>query len=308
ADQIELHDIRIGDEVYVEKGGEIIPKITGVNLEARPEDVRPFVFIDNCPECETALVRREGEAAHYCPNEYGCPPQIKGKIEHFISRRAMDIGAAEATIDLMFREEMIRDAGDLYSLDKEQVESLERFAEKSASNLINSIRESRKIPFERVLYALGIRYVGETVAKKLARQFHSLERIRNASFEELMEADEVGEKIAESLIRFFENPESHRLLDKLFDAGLQFQEEKNEPVSGNKLEGLTIVISGSFEKHSRDQLKEMIEANGGKNAGSISARTSYLLGGEGIGPSKMQKVQELGIPIISEEDFLKMLE
>jgi DNA ligase (NAD+) len=308
ADQIELLDVRLNDMVYVEKGGEIIPKITGVNLESRTGNSQAFSFIESCPECGTELVRREGEAAHYCPNEYGCPPQIKGKIEHFISRRAMDIGAAEATIDQLYREGLIHDAGDLYSLSFEDVEKLERFAEKSARNLVRSIRDSLNVPFDRVLYALGIRFVGETVARKLARQFGSLDRLRSASFEELLAAEEVGEKIAESIISYFQDPRVRELIGKLEDAGLKFELEGGEKPSGNKLEGLTIVISGSFEKHSRDELKKMIETNGGKNSGSISAKTSYLLGGEGIGPSKMKKVEELGIPVISEEDFLQMLE
>ena len=307
ADQIKALDIRIGDEVYVEKGGEIIPKITGVNLQAREPGSLVFRFIGNCPECGSDLVRHEGEAAHYCPNEYACPPQIKGKMEHFISRRAMDIGAAEATIDLLFREGLVGDAGDLYSLTQEQVEGLERFAEKSASNLISSIRDSLEVPFERVLYALGIRFVGETVARRLAKQFPSLKRLREASYDELVAAEEVGEKIAASIIQYFEDPNSRRLLEKLEAAGIRFQSGENAAPSGNKLDGLTFVISGTFGKYSRDELKRMIEANGGKNAASISSKTSYLLGGEGIGPSKMQKVQELGIPVITEDDFLRML-
>jgi len=307
ADQVELLDIRINDEVYVEKGGEIIPKITGVNLDARHAGSQVFRFINNCPECGTALIRREGEVAHYCPNEYGCPPQIKGKIEHFISRRAMDIGAAEATIDQLFREGMILDAGDLYSLSLEEVEGLERFAKKSASNLINSIKDSRKVPFDRVLYALGIRYVGVTVARKLARQFTSLEKLRAASFDELIAAEEVGEKIAESIIQYFKDPNSQQLLEKLVNAGLRFNIEETGGPSGTRLAGLTFVISGTFQKHSRDELKEMIDANGGKNASSVSSRTDYLLGGEGVGPTKMQKVETLNIPIISEEEFLEML-
>jgi DNA ligase (NAD+) len=306
-DQIGLLDVRIGDEVYVEKGGEIIPKITGVNMEARPADSKVFRFLETCPECGTALVRREGEAAHYCPNETGCPPQIKGRIEHFISRKAMDIGAAEATIDLLFREGLIRDAGDLYSLTREQVESLERFAEKSASNLINSIRESLKVPYARVLYALGIRYVGETVARRLAEQFSSINELRSASYEELVEAEEVGEKIAESILRYFADPNNVRLLEKLENAGLQFHSEKAAASAGNKLVGLTFVISGTFSRHTREELKEMIEANGGRNAASVSSRTSYLLGGEGTGPAKMKKAEELGIPVVSEEEFLEML-
>ena len=307
ADQIKALDIRIGDEVYVEKGGEIIPKITGVNLQAREPGSLVFRFIGNCPECGSDLVRHEGEAAHYCPNEYACPPQIKGKMEHFISRRAMDIGAAEATIDLLFREGLVGDAGDLYSLTQEQVEGLERFAEKSASNLISSIRDSLEVPFERVLYALGIRFVGETVARRLAKQFPSMKRLREASYDELVAAEEVGEKIAASIIQYFEDPNSRRLLEKLEAAGIRFQSGENAAPSGNKLDGLTFVISGTFGKYSRDELKRMIEANGGKNAASISSKTSYLLGGEGIGPSKMQKVQELGIPVITEDDFLRML-
>ncbi len=307
ADQIRLLDIRLGDEVYVEKGGEIIPKIVGINLASRAADSKHFVFIENCPECGTQLTRKEGEAAHYCPNEYGCPPQIRGRIEHFISRRAMDIGAAEATIEQLFNVGLIQDAGDLYSLQKEDLMRLERFAEKSASNLIESIGRSRNVPFERVLYALGIRYVGETVAKKLARHFTSIDRLRNAGFEALVDADEVGERIAESVLQFFQDPKSQALLDKLESAGLQFSMGRDVQETGNKLEGLTFVISGSFGKHSRDELKQLIEANGGRNAGSISSRTDYLLGGEGIGPGKLKKVETLNIPIINEDEFLAMI-
>ncbi len=306
-DQIKLLDIRLGDRVYVEKGGDIIPKITGINLASRDGDSAAFVFIDSCPECGTRLVRTEGEAAHYCPNEYGCPPQIRGRIEHFISRRAMDIGTAEATIEQLFNVGLIQDAGDLYSLRKEDLLRLERFAEKSASNLITSIGGSGDVPFERVLFALGIRYVGETVAKKLARHFTSMDRLRSADFEALVAADEVGERIAESIIQFFNDPKSRNLMDKLESAGLQFSMDPEQAKTGNKLEGLTFVISGSFEKHSRDELKQLIEANGGKNAGSISSSTNYLLGGEGIGPSKLKKVETLDIPIISEDELLVMI-
>ncbi len=308
ADQIELLDIRIDDLVYVEKGGEIIPKITGVNREERSPGSQVFRFIDKCPECGTKLLRREGEAIHYCPNEYGCPPQIKGKIEHFISRRAMDIGAAEATIDLLFREKLIRDAGDLYSLSREQVEGLERFAEKSASNLIKSIKDSLNVPYERVLYALGIRFVGETVARRLARQFPSLDSLEAASFDELLAAEEVGDKIAESILQYFKNPFNRELLRKLRAAGVRFHMDAPAESSGNRLEGLVFVISGSFRMHSRDELKQMIEENGGKCAASVSSRTNYLLGGEGIGPLKLEKVRDLGIPVIGEEEFLKLLE
>jgi DNA ligase (NAD+) len=306
-DQIKLLDIRLGDEVYVEKGGEIIPKIIGINLASREGDSEAFVFLDNCPECSTQLIRKEGEAAHYCPNEYGCPPQIRGRIEHFISRRAMDIGTAEATIEQLFNVGLLQDAGDLYSLRKEDLLALERFAEKSASNLISSIDQSRNVPFERVLFALGIRYVGETVAKKLARHFTSMDKLRNADYEALVEADEVGERIAESILQFFKDVKSQLLLDKLVSAGLQFSMGTEQARTGSKLEGLTFVISGSFEKHSRDELKQLIEANGGKNAGSISSRTNYLLGGEGIGPSKLEKVKNLDIPILSEDEFLAMI-
>jgi len=307
ADQIRLLDIRLGDEVYVEKGGEIIPKIVGINLASRDRESAPFVFIDSCPECGSQLVRKEGEAAHYCPNEYGCPPQIRGRIEHFISRRAMDIGAAEATIEQLFNVGLIKDAGDLYSLRKEDLVGLERFAEKSASNLVDSIARSRNVPFERVMFALGIRYVGETVAKKLARHFTSMDRLRSANFDALVAADEVGERIAESILQFFNDPKNRHLMDKLELAGLQFSMDTEQVKTGNKLEGLTFVISGSFEKHSRDELKQLIESNGGKNAGSISTRTDYLLGGEGIGPSKLKKVETLDIPIISEDEFLAMI-
>lgn len=307
ADQIKLLDIRLGDEVYVEKGGEIIPKIVGINPLTRNTDSALFSFITRCPECGTQLIRKTGEAAHYCPNEYGCPPQIKGRIEHFISRRAMDIGAAEATIEQLYNVGLIQDAGDLYSLRKEDLLRLDRFGEKSANNLISSIDRSRHVPFERVLYALGIRYVGETVAKKLARHFHSMDRLRNANYEALVAADEVGERIAESIIQFFNDPNSLHLIEKLASAGLQFSMDTQQAKTGSRLEGLTFVISGSFEKHSRDELKQLIEANGGKNAGSVSSRTDYLLGGQGIGPGKLQKVKTLNIPIISEDEFLAMI-
>ncbi len=307
ADQMGLLGIRPGDFVYVEKGGEIIPKIVGVDISARKEDSPDFVFIDRCPECGTGLVRNEGEAAHYCPNIYGCPPQIKGRIEHFISRGAMDIGAAEATIDLLFREGLIRDAGDLYNLKYERVLDLERFAEKSAENLIRSIKASVNVPFDRVLYALGIRFVGETVARKLARQFKSIDRLAEASFEELVAAEDVGEKIAESILSYFREPSSRSLIGKLKNAGVRLQTEESAAAGSEKLSGLTFVISGTFTHHSRDQLKALIEKNGGRNAAAISGKTDYLLGGTGIGPVKMEKVKKLGIPVISEEEFLKMI-
>lgn len=308
AGQIRLLDIRIGDSVFVEKGGEIIPKIVGVDLTARDGLSRPFEFIENCPECGTALVRREGEAAHYCPNTYGCPPQIRGRIEHFISRRAMDIGAAEATIEQLYNENLIKDAGDLYSLRFKDIVQLERFAEKSARNLVRSIDESRQVPFQRVLFALGIRYVGETVAKKLARQFRSLERIENAGFEELVGAEEVGEKIAESIRDFFNDPASQVLLGKLRKAGVKLETDEAGQEGSESLNGLTIVISGTFERHTRDELKALIQQHGGRNASSVSSKTDYLLGGEGIGPAKLRKVEQLGIPVLSEVEFLQMIE
>jgi DNA ligase (NAD+) len=308
ADQINLLDIRPGDLVYVEKGGEIIPKIVGVDKTARRKEGIPFEFIQSCTECGTPLIREEGEAAHYCPNIYGCPPQIRGRIEHFISRRAMDIGAAEATIEQLFKEGLINDSGDLYSLRYEQVLMLERFAEKSAENLISSIAESINVPFERVLYALGIRHVGETVAKKLARHFNSLDRLAAATNEELEEAEEVGEKITESIQEFFRNPANLSIISKLRNAGVRLEiDEQGEKVS-EKLTGLVFVISGSFQVHSRDELKALIEHHGGKNSSSVSSKTNYLLGGEGIGPGKLKKVEENGIPIITEQEFLAMIE
>jgi DNA ligase (NAD+) len=308
ADQIALLDIRVGDLVTVEKGGEIIPKITGVDKSKRPTDSMPLQFIANCPECGTALVRSEGEAAHYCPNEDGCPPQIKGKMEHFISRRAMDINCAEATIDLLFRQGMVKNISDLYDLKKEQLTVLERFAEKSASNLVQSIEESKNVPFPRVLFALGIRFVGETVAKKLAQHFKSIEAIANASFEELTGAEEIGERIAESILAYFKKPEHQEIIRKLKKAGLQFETQQVEIArKSDILKGLSFVISGVFEKYSRDELKNMIEQHDGINVSAISAKTSYVLAGDKMGPSKLEKARKLNVPIISEEDFLKMI-
>jgi DNA ligase (NAD+) len=308
ADQIELLDIRVGDSVYVEKGGEIIPKIIGVNHDLRPPGTVPFSFPPDCPDCGTPLIRNEGEAAHYCPNEYGCPTQIKGRIEHFISRRAMDIGAAEATIDLFYKNGLIKDAADLYELKADQLVHLERFAEKSAMNLIKSIEDSKKVPFDRVLYALGIRYIGETVAKKLARHFRSLDKISFATLDELLMVDEVGDRIAGSIIEYFKDPVHRDIIERLTKAGLQFSiaDDEMRPASEN-LKGLTFVISGTFTDHSRDELKEMIIMNGGKNAGSVSSATDYLLAGENAGPAKLEKARNLKIPVISEKDFIDMI-
>ena len=307
ADQIKLLDIRIGDRVFVEKGGEIIPKIVGVDHGNREIGSVPFQFITSCPECGTTLVRQEDEAAHYCPNDKGCPPQIKGRIEHFISRKAMDIHAAEATIDLLYRNGLVRDVADLYSLEKVSVQNLDRFGAKSALNLIESIQRSRQVPFPRVLYALGIRYVGETVARKLAEAFLSLDNLMKAGQEELEEVDEIGERIAQSLQNYFRDEQNLQLIEGLKEAGLQFEMEVSGETVSDLLAGKTFVISGVFEQHSREELKSIIEQHGGKNSGSISARTNYILAGENMGPSKYQKAQKLGVPIITEEDFMEML-
>ena len=308
-DQIQLLDIRLNDYVFVEKGGEIIPKIVGVDKGMRNTESREIEFIKNCPECNTELIRIEGEAKHYCPNETGCPPQIKGRIEHFISRKAMNINAAEATVDVLVDKGLIKNSADLYYLTKENILTLERFAEKSATNLIESIEESKKTPFYKVLFALGIRYVGETVAKTLANEFKSLDAIKNASFEDLISVNEIGERIASSIIEFFNNEKNIEIIKKLENAGVQLKmDEQIKNSVNNKLNGQTFVISGTFEKHSRDELKDLIEKYGGKNTGSISAKTNFLLAGENIGPSKLEKVKKLKIPIINEDDFIKMIQ
>lgn len=306
-DQINLLDVRLKDRVYIEKGGEIIPKIVGVDKSARPADSKEVEFASLCPECGAKLIRPEGEAKHYCPNQYNCPPQIKGKIEHFISRRAMDIGAAEATVELLYNEGLIKDYADLYKLTKEDILQLERFAEKSASNLIKSIQDSRVVPFQRVLYALGIRYVGETVAKTLANHFKSIDKLQNASYDKLVSVNEIGERIANSILDFFSKEENLERIEDLKSAGLQMEIVEEDILKKDVLNGKIIVISGTFAKYSRDELKNMIEKHGGKNTGSISGNTDYLLGGEGIGSSKLNKVKSLGIPIISEDEFLEMI-
>lgn len=310
SDIIEGLDLHIGDMVYVEKGGEIIPKITGVDTDARGillgEKVK---FITRCPECGTPLVRFEGEAAHYCPNETACPPQIKGKIEHFISRRAMNIdGLGPETVDMFYRLKLIKDAADLYRLTVDDIKDLDRMGQKSAENIVNGIAASRSVPFERVLFALGIRFVGETVAKKIARSFKSIDEVEQASLETLMSVDEIGEKIAQSIVSYFGNPLNRNLVERLKEAGLQFSRSE-EDLSGytDKLAGQSIVISGVFEHHSRDEYKEMIERNGGKNLGSISSKTSFILAGANMGPAKLEKAQKLGIRIMSENEFLDLL-
>lgn len=310
ADIIEGLDLHIGDMVYVEKGGEIIPKITGVDTDARGMLLGEKVkFITRCPECGTPLVRFEGEAAHYCPNETACPPQIKGKIEHFISRRAMNIdGLGPETVDLFYRLGLIKDTADLYRLTVDDIKDLDRMGQKSAENIVNGIAASRNVPFERVLFALGIRFVGETVAKKIARSFKSIDEVEQASLETLMSVDEIGEKIAQSIVSYFANPLNRSLVERLKEAGLQFSRSE-EDLSGytDKLAGQSIVISGVFEHHSRDEYKEMIERNGGKNVGSISSKTSFILAGANMGPAKLEKAQKLGIRILSENEFLDLL-
>ena len=310
ADQIEKLDLHEGDFVHVEKGGEIIPKITGVDISYRKSDSAPIRYIDRCPECDTPLERKEGEAQHYCPNETSCPPQIKGRIQHFISRKAMDIeGLGGETVDLLVEQGLITNYADLYTLTYDQLIALDRFADKSVRNLLDGVKASKEVGFERVLFSLGIRYVGETVAKKLAKHFKNLDALSQASAETLIEVDEIGERIAESVVRFFQEEKNQETISRLREYGLQVSltDEQLEN-SSDKLQGLSFVISGVFENVSRDQLKELIEQHGGKNVGSISSKTSYLVRGENMGPSKLAKAEKLGVSMISEEEFLKMIE
>lgn len=309
ADQIAKFDIRQGDTVFVEKGGEIIPKIVGVDFTKRPADSEPTTYIADCPECYSKLVRTEGDAKHYCTNFYGCPPQITGRIQHYISRKAMDIeGMGSETVELLFKEGLISNYADLYTLTKEQVLPLERMAEKSAENLINGVAESVKIPFERVLFALGVRFVGETVAKKLAKAYKNIDALMAASVEELTAVDEIGERIARSVVEFFQNNANIEIIERLKDYGVQFSlSELQLQNQTDKLKGLAIVVSGVFETVSRTELKKLIEDNGGKVGSSISSKTSYLVAGDNMGPSKRTKAESLGVPIISENDFLKMI-
>lgn len=309
ADIIKKLDVREGDQVYVEKGGEIIPKIVGVNKTERSNDSEPFEYITQCPECGTELIRKEGEALHFCPNEAGCPPQIIGKMQHFISRNAMDIdGIGEETIVQLHDAGLIHNMADLYELKKEDVLPLERMAEKSAVNLINGIQESKQQPFERVLFGLGIRYVGATVAKTLAKAMKSMENLKKASVEELESIPEIGTVIAKSVHDYFENEDHVEIVNRLKDQGLSMELSEEELASSSdKLVGKKFVISGVFEKHSRSELKKMIEDNGGKNTGSISGSTDYLIAGDNMGPAKLEKAEKLGVPIISETDFLDMV-
>lgn len=310
ADIIEGLDLHIGDMVYVEKGGEIIPKITGVDKDARSMLIGEKVkFITHCPECGSKLIRYEGEAAHYCPNETSCPPQIKGKIEHFISRKAMNIdGLGPETVDMFYRLGLIKNTADLYQLTADDIKNLDRMGEKSAENIIKGIEASKEVPFERVLFALGIRFVGETVAKKIAKSFNDIDELENANLEKLINIDEIGEKIAQSILTYFTNPLNRELIERLKSTGLQLY-RREEDLSGytDKLAGQSIVISGVFTHHSRDEYKELIEKNGGKNVGSISAKTSFILAGENMGPAKLEKAHKLGIKLMSEDEFLTLI-
>lgn len=309
ADIIASLDLHVGDMVYVEKGGEIIPKITGVDAASRKPDSEKITFITHCPECGSKLVRYEDEAAHYCTNETACPPQIKGKIEHFISRKAMNIeGLGPETVDLFYQEGMIHNVADLYHLQATDICRLERMGEKSAENIIQGILRSKEVPFERVLFALGIRFVGETVAKKIAKAFRSIDALMSATLDDLIHVDEIGEKIAQSILLYFANEKNRALIERLREAGLKLEADKTD-YSGytDKLQGKSIVISGVFAHHSRDEYKEMIEKHGGKNVGSISKKTSFVLAGENMGPSKLEKAQKLGITILNEDEFLAMI-
>ncbi|MGB1232150.1 MAG: NAD-dependent DNA ligase LigA [Winogradskyella sp.] len=309
ADQIEKLDIRVGDTVFVEKGGEIIPKIIAVDVSKRPEHSNPTEYISKCPECETELIRLEGEAKHYCPNFYGCPPQVVGRIQHYISRKAMDIeGLGGETVALLVKENLIKNYSDLYELTVEQVLPLERMAEKSAENLINGVEASKQIPFERVLFALGIRYVGETVAKKLAKHYKSIDALLFAPLLDLVTVDEIGERIAQSVVDFFAIEDNQKIISRLKNFGVQLEISAEQLANQTeKLKGKSIVVSGVFETISRNALKKLIEDNGGKVSSSISSKTTYLVAGDKMGPSKRTKAENLGVTIISETDFLALL-
>jgi DNA ligase (NAD+) len=308
ADQIALLDLHINDTVFVEKGGEIIPKIIGVDITNRASENRKVAFISNCPECSTPLIKNEGEANHYCPNYLHCPPQIKGRIEHFISRKAMDIeGLGEETVDLLFSNGLISDIADLYELRSEQLVHLERLGEKSAANIIKSIKDSLKVPYHSVLFALGIRHVGETVAKTLAREFRSIDELMSADVEKLTEVNEIGPKIAGSIIAYFADEENQEIIKRLKKYGIRLSGETTTLRISDKLDGKIIVISGVFIKHTRDEYKEIIEQHGGKNSTSITGNTSFILAGGNMGPAKKEKALEAGVSILSEEEFLKLL-
>ena len=308
ADQIALLDLHIDDMVYVEKGGEIIPKIVGVDHSSRNENSKKIVFITNCPECGSALMKNDGEANHFCPNYLHCPPQIKGRIEHFISRKAMDIdGLGEETVDLLFNKKLIKNISDLYDLRMDQLIPLERMGEKSATNIISSIKKSIDTPYHRVLFALGIRHVGETVAKTIASRFKTIDDLINADVEQLTNVYEIGPKIAASIVAYFSDEDNLEMIKRLKSAGISFSSGSESAPSGNSLQGKTIVISGVFLEHSRDEYKDMIERNGGKNSASVSGNTSFIIAGENMGQSKKEKADSLGVPMISESEFLKII-
>lgn len=308
ADQIAILDLHQNDMVFIEKGGEIIPKIVGVDHSLRNDKNKKIEFITHCPECGTALVKNEGEANHFCPNYLHCPPQIKGRIEHFISRKAMDIdGLGEETIDLLFKEKLIKNISDLYDLQLDQLVPLERLGEKSAANILKSIRKSIDTPYHRVLFALGIRHVGETVAKTIAARFSNIDDLINADIEKLTDVYEIGPKIASSIVAYFSDADNLEMIKRLKSAGLKFSDENKTSKTGNSLEGKIIVISGVFHEHSREEYKDLIEKNGGKNSSSVSGNTSFILAGENMGESKKEKADDLGVPLINESDFLKII-
>lgn len=307
AEQIALLDIRLGDMVYVEKGGEIIPKITEVELSERPAESQPFEFITRCPECGTELVKYEGESRHYCPNSSSCPPQIVGRIVHFISRKAMNIeGLGDETVQLLYDNGLVHDISDLYTLKRADLVRLPRLGEKSADNILRNIEASKQVPFARVLFAIGIRFIGETTAKILARQFKNIDALIHADPEQLIEAEEVGEKIARSIIEYFADAGNMRIVERLRSYGLQFQNQVQEGAT-DRLAGLNFLISGTFVHHSRDQLKELIERHGGRNLSGVSSNVNYLLAGQNIGPAKLAKASKLGVKMINEEEFMQML-
>ena len=308
-DAIMALDLHLGDKVYVEKGGEIIPKITAVDEDSRTGEGEKVIFATHCPACNTPLVRDEGESAHYCPNTTGCPPQIKGRIEHFVSRKAMNITVGPETIALLFDNDLMHDVADLYDLTYNDLINLERWGETSANNLLQSIEQSKAVSYERVLFALGIRFVGETVANKLAHAFPNIELLRKATLEQLTSVDEIGDRIAQSVIDLFSNESHMEVVARLQEHGLQFSlSEESLSLKTDKLAGITIVISGVFSIHSRDEYKAMILQHGGKNTGSISKNTDYILAGENMGPAKLEKAKKLGVKIIDEQGFLKMVE
>jgi DNA ligase (NAD+) len=309
ANEIERLDVRVGDMVFVEKGGEIIPKITGVDFSQRSESSRPTQYINHCPECGTALVRKEGEAQHYCPNEDGCAPQVIGKIEHFVARKAMNIDSIGSEMaKTLYQQALVKDISDLYTLNTEDLLNLERMGEKSARNIIDGIQQSKNVPFERVLFGMGIRHIGETVAKKLAQALGNIDTLMSADKETLVGIDEIGEVIADSLVSYFSEPEHRQLVERLKAAGLQMHSQQKEQIqTGTSLSGLNFVISGVFSSMSRDEAKELIESNGGKCSGSVSSKTDYLLAGEGMGPAKLEKATQLGVKIITEEELMNML-